>query len=65
MRRADEAEAMKHLPPQAGFFFGSTEIDDYYWNDVADTIEILRPLVTGDGERSVLSDGYYYYQSSW
>lgn len=44
------------LPPQAGFFFGSTEIDDGYWQDLVDTVKIIDALEP---------DGDYYYQSSW
>ena len=25
------------LPPQTGFFFGSTDVDDYYWDDLRRT----------------------------
>jgi hypothetical protein len=25
------------LPPQAGFFFGSDQVDQYYWEDLRDT----------------------------
>lgn len=44
------------LPTQGGFFFGSTEIDDYYWDDLRDTIKIIEPLK---------DDHCYYYHSSW
>lgn len=44
------------LPPVGGFFFGSTEIDQGYWDDLKDTINII------DG---CPPDGYYYYQASW
>jgi hypothetical protein len=44
------------LPPQSGFFFGSTEPDDWYWEKIKDTVDIIDKL---DPE------GDYYYQSSW
>lgn len=44
------------LPPTAGFFFGNTDIDEYYWEDIKNTIEMLKNLK---------SDGEYYYRSSW
>lgn len=44
------------LPPCHGFFFGSTEIDDYYFSDIEDTIKIIDSLD---------EDGDYYYQASW
>ena len=53
-------EAEELLPPSSGFFFGSTEIDSYYWRDVKYTrdrlIEFLKP------ESSAWR---FCYQSSW
>ena len=46
------------LPTQAGFFFGSTEYDDEYYQDLQDTIEILEPTLD-----DFMND--YYYTSSW
>lgn len=44
------------LPTQDGFFFGGTEYDEYYFNDIDNTIEML----------SNLDDSCdYYYHSSW
>ena len=34
------------LPTQSGFFFGSTEIDDWYFADIIDTIKILENVLT-------------------
>jgi hypothetical protein len=47
------------LPPVSGFFFGSNEIDDWYWNKLEDTVEIL------DRVLSYPDDIRFYYQSSW
>jgi len=48
------------LPTQSGFFFGGTEIGDYYYETIKDTIEIIEPLL------KELSDvDSVYYQSSW
>ena len=33
------------LPPTSGFFFGSTEIDEYYKQDVEDSIKIFEDLL--------------------
>ena len=44
------------LPPQSGFFFGSTNINEDYWKDLQRTIDIINSLDT---------EGEYYYQSSW
>ncbi len=61
------------LPPQTGFFFGGTEIDDWYFRGIENTIAILEPLVklhnqmTEDQEKGqhAVDNPYYYYQSSW
>lgn len=58
--RAIETKDPSLLPPQTGFFFGSTEIDDGYWDDLKNTIEIIDKLdLTGEGYDE------YYYRSSW
>lgn len=52
---ADEIEEI--LPPTSGFFFGSTEIDEWYKQDMERTIEVL--------EKELESGGDFYYSSSW
>lgn len=47
--------------PVGGFFFGSTDIDDYYWKDLEDTKAILEKIFADDPD----GNGTYYYQSSW
>ena len=37
----DEKLAAELLPPCAGFFFGNTELDEYYWDDIDRTHEVL------------------------
>ena len=53
-------KAKELLPPKEGFFFGDTDIDKYYWEDMKNTKEIL--------ER-VLDEKYKHwnvqYHSSW
>jgi hypothetical protein len=49
--------AEKLLPPQAGFFFGGTGIDDWYFQDLEQTINILKDVKSNEGD--------YYYQASW
>lgn len=60
-RKAWKSYAREHLPTQEGFFFGSTDYDDYYLEDIKSTVEIIEPLLTEE------EDGYtsYYYQASW
>ena len=49
------------LPPQAGFFFGGTDIDQWYWQDLMYTIQQLQPLI----DRPDFDSLSFYYQSSW
>ena len=49
------------LPPREGFFFGSTDVDEYYWGDIMDTIKQLQPIV----DRPDFENLSFYYQSSW
>ena len=66
--KADPSKAEELLPPQSGFFFGGTEIDEYYMHSIDNTIEILESVlsekVTNSQGREYLS-GEFYYQSSW
>jgi hypothetical protein len=49
------------LPPRAGFFFGGTDIDEWYWNDLKSTIAQLERILALP-EFDNLS---FYYHSSW
>ncbi len=56
--------AQELLPSQSGFFFGSTDYDEYYMMDVDNTINILEEELSiqypeGFGQPE------YLYQSSW
>ena len=52
--------AMEFLPPVGGFFFGSTEIDDWYWEDVKQTEEALTVIINQSTD-----DATFEYQASW
>lgn len=59
---ADHKKAPELLPAQSGFFFGSTDYDKYYFEDIEDTISQL------EAELYKPSNGYfpeYSYHSSW
>ena len=48
------------LPVGIGFFFGSTEIDEWYWAQIDSTIQLLANLLA-----SVPEDFDFAYSSSW
>lgn len=55
--KPDEAEDL--LPTVNGFFFGSTEIDQYYFDGLRESIEGLDKVLS-------LPNSYeFYYRSSW
>jgi len=54
----NDEEIAAILPAQDGFFFGSTNYDQWYLQSVKDTIEILERALKSD-------DGDFYYTSSW
>ena len=59
---ADPRKAPELLPTQAGFFFGSTTYDEWYYQDLKSTVEqINRVLAAGDAD--VNFD--IYYRASW
>lgn len=49
------------LPPVSGFFFGSTEKDEGYWQDITDTITIIEKVLTNPA----LTNWELQYQASW
>lgn len=54
----DCEEVSNLFPPTEGFFFGSTEIDDHFKEEVERSITIFEESVNDDS-------GEYYYQASW
>lgn len=58
-RVADASVAEAVLPTQAGFFFGSTDYDQYYYDDLQYTSDALTRLL------AEADDGDFYYSSSW
>jgi hypothetical protein len=51
------------LPPQEGFFFGSYGFDEWYYENVSNTIDQLKECVINATVDNGSTD--YYYQSSW
>lgn len=54
-----DAERDSDLEPTEGFFFGSTEKDEYYYDDLRNTVEGINRALTLDPSFS------FYYCSSW
>ena len=52
----DHSKAEEVLPTQSGFFFGSTEYDEWYFKDLEKTVKMLEGLDF---------DGDYIYEASW
>jgi len=55
----DYSYADKHLPTASGFFFGGTNYDEWYYNDVKETLLFLNEELKKENREG------YYYQSSW
>ena len=54
----DTEVAEELLPTASGFFFGGTEYDEYYFEQVVETLEVLeKELESGADE--------FYYNASW
>lgn len=63
LKSVTEENAAEVLPTGSGCFFGSTEYDDWYFEDVKDAIELFEHIV------SLLSTEHciweIYYEASW
>lgn len=55
---ADHSLASELLPTGAGFFFGSTEYDEYYFTDLKETVKIIDRCLASKFD-------YFEYQASW
>lgn len=60
-QRSDNEKNPSLLMPVEGFFFGSGDVDEYYWSQMKETIvQIDRILALPE-----VDDLSFYYQSSW
>ena len=57
-------EASELLPTQAGFFFGTQDYDEYYFEDIIDTYNDLRKIIDNYPSGTLFYVDYYY-SSSW
>ena len=51
----------KKLPTQEGFFFGNTDIDEYYWHDLKETKQELKAIL----DNPDFENDSFLYHSSW
>jgi hypothetical protein len=58
---ADNKKAEELLPTQSGFFFGNTEYNEWYMEDIERTIVRFRKILSDPAFEK--SD--FYYQASW
>lgn len=63
MARSEELAAEK-LPPSEGFFFGGTDIDEGYWEDLRTTMEATHKLLA-DYDAGKLEGWEFLYRASW
>jgi len=56
--QSDNSLAEELLPTASGFFFGGTDYDEWYFNGIDNTIEILKEALEDE-------NGEYLYSSSW
>lgn len=52
----DHSKAQDLLPTTDGFFFGSTDYDEWYYEDLQKTVDMLKDIDP---------DGSYIYEASW
>ncbi len=63
---ASQKIAQEMLPTQAGFFFGSTEYDKWYLEDVKSTVAQLEPIVKDiEARREKGGDDWNIYYHFW
>lgn len=58
---ANSEQAEDLLPTQSGFFFGSTEYDDWYFHNLENTVKQLKEIL----ENPALKNADFKYSSSW
>ena len=59
----DEAIIKEFLPTTSGFFFGGTDYDRWYYEDLEETIEIIDNAFVGVKEKDWSVE--FTYQASW
>lgn len=58
---ADHSKAEELLPTSSGFFFGSTDYDEWYFSDLENTVKMLKNIL----KEPSLSNADLFYHASW
>lgn len=56
----DKSRAQELLPTQSGFFFGGTEYDEWYYEDLERTISVLQKIL-----KNAQESWDFEYRASW
>ena len=56
---SDHNKANELLPTSSGFFFGGTEYDEWYFKDLAETLDVINEVLDDD------TKGHITYEASW
>lgn len=56
--------ALEQLPPVDGFFFGGTDLDEWYYEQTQDTLNFCQKIIEQE-ERGELKGWDFHYRSSW
>lgn len=57
---ADHSLAEELMPCSQGFFFGSDEYDEYYFEDLQETVDKLEPIIAAANEKD-----HFIYEDWW
>lgn len=61
VKKAIAEKDADYLPPQGGFFFGTTDVDEWYWEGLEETKKKLEGILSNPK-----FDGWdFEYQASW
>jgi len=61
LKEVRDTKDSSKLPPTAGLFFGSKNIDEYYWHDLEESINTFEDIISKEDSEEV----DYIYNASW
>lgn len=64
LKDRDTDKAAELLPPESGFFFGNTEVDEWYWSKTEHTRDELAKILAAIADKTTPRFSYHYH-SSW